>query len=171
MVFAWTILLQVCKALNMSGKCIIHSISRIKLAFRENKTLWISIWYSNCEIKMPQTKDGLQYVKQWVKLIIIRTSYTRPWHQRVVHLACLRVRSVSGTYRSTRVRRSWDTMSLMSCVWRSPGTTDSLYQLVSQICIWDLQEHTCKKVLGYHEFDVVCLAFSRDDRFLISVGK
>nr|XP_006813552.1 PREDICTED: WD repeat-containing protein 90-like [Saccoglossus kowalevskii] len=40
----------------------------------------------------------------------------------------------------------------------------------SQICLWDVQAGLCKKVLSYHEYDVVCLAFSRDDRFLISVG-
>lgn len=41
----------------------------------------------------------------------------------------------------------------------------------SQICIWDLQQQVCKKVLSHHEHNVVCLDFSRDDRFLISVGK
>ncbi|KAK3091415.1 hypothetical protein FSP39_019740, partial [Pinctada imbricata] len=40
----------------------------------------------------------------------------------------------------------------------------------SQICIWDLQQFTCKKVLSYHEYDIVCLAYSREDRFLVSVG-
>ncbi|XP_053384270.1 WD repeat-containing protein 90-like isoform X2 [Mercenaria mercenaria] len=40
----------------------------------------------------------------------------------------------------------------------------------SQICIWDLQSLVCKKVLSHHEFDIVCLAFSRDDKFLVSVG-
>lgn len=40
----------------------------------------------------------------------------------------------------------------------------------SQICIWDLQQHHCKKVMNHHEFDIQCLAYSRDDRFLISVG-
>lgn len=40
----------------------------------------------------------------------------------------------------------------------------------SQICIWDLQQQVCKKVLSHHEHNVVCLDFSRDDRFLISVG-
>ena len=41
----------------------------------------------------------------------------------------------------------------------------------SQICIWDLQQLVCKKVLSHHEFDVVCLAYSRDDKFLVSVGE
>ncbi|XP_071943850.1 WD repeat-containing protein 90-like [Antedon mediterranea] len=40
----------------------------------------------------------------------------------------------------------------------------------SQICLWDVQGAVCKKVLSYHEYDIVCLAFSRDDRFLLSVG-
>ncbi|KAJ8318923.1 hypothetical protein KUTeg_004014 [Tegillarca granosa] len=40
----------------------------------------------------------------------------------------------------------------------------------SQICIWDLNDQICKKVLNHHEFDIVCLAFSRDDRFLVSVA-
>ena len=41
---------------------------------------------------------------------------------------------------------------------------------VSQICVWDLEAMTCKKVLTHHQHDVVGLAYSRDDRFLISVG-
>ncbi|XP_033117799.1 WD repeat-containing protein 90-like isoform X4 [Anneissia japonica] len=40
----------------------------------------------------------------------------------------------------------------------------------SQICLWEVQGAVCKKVLSYHDHDIVCLAFSRDDRFLISVG-
>ncbi|XP_072042911.1 WD repeat-containing protein 90-like [Amphiura filiformis] len=40
----------------------------------------------------------------------------------------------------------------------------------SQICLWDIQGGMCKKVLSYHEHDVVCLTYSRDDRFLVSVG-
>ncbi|EDO36826.1 predicted protein, partial [Nematostella vectensis] len=40
----------------------------------------------------------------------------------------------------------------------------------SQIYIWDIQEETCTKVLSYHPHEVVCLAYSRDDRMLISVG-
>ncbi|XP_041363253.1 WD repeat-containing protein 90-like isoform X2 [Gigantopelta aegis] len=40
----------------------------------------------------------------------------------------------------------------------------------SQICIWDLKLFICKKVISHHEHDIVCLAYSRDDRFLISVG-
>ncbi|XP_022092508.1 WD repeat-containing protein 90-like isoform X1 [Acanthaster planci] len=40
----------------------------------------------------------------------------------------------------------------------------------SQICLWDVQGALCKKVLSYHEHDVICLAYSRDDRFLVSVG-
>ena len=41
----------------------------------------------------------------------------------------------------------------------------------SQICLWDLQTRTCKKVMTHHEHDIVALAFSRDDRFLVSIGK
>ncbi|XP_013393033.1 WD repeat-containing protein 90-like [Lingula anatina] len=40
----------------------------------------------------------------------------------------------------------------------------------SQICLWDLQQMVCHKVLSHHEQEVVCMAYSRDDRFLISVG-
>ncbi|KAJ8037449.1 WD repeat-containing protein 90 [Holothuria leucospilota] len=40
----------------------------------------------------------------------------------------------------------------------------------SQICLWDVGSGICRKVLSYHEHQIVCLAFSRDDRFLISVG-
>ena len=39
-----------------------------------------------------------------------------------------------------------------------------------QICIWDLQTLTCKKMLTHHNYDIVSLAYSRDDRYLISVG-
>ena len=41
----------------------------------------------------------------------------------------------------------------------------------SQICIWDLQQQVCRKVLSHHEHNIVCLDYARDDRFLISVGK
>ena len=41
----------------------------------------------------------------------------------------------------------------------------------SQLCLWDMQNKSCIKVLTHHEHDVVSLAYSRDDRFLISVGK
>ena len=40
----------------------------------------------------------------------------------------------------------------------------------SQICLWSLEDMYCAKVLVHHEFDVVCMAYSRDDRFLVSVG-
>ncbi|BFZ03507.1 hypothetical protein BsWGS_06545 [Bradybaena similaris] len=39
-----------------------------------------------------------------------------------------------------------------------------------QICVWDTQTKSCKKVLLKHKFSVQCLAYSRDDRFLVSVG-
>ncbi len=41
----------------------------------------------------------------------------------------------------------------------------------SQLCFWDINDQICRKVVNHHEHDVVCLAYSRDDRFLISVGK
>ena len=41
---------------------------------------------------------------------------------------------------------------------------------VSQICIWDLELMTLKQTLTHHQYDIVCLAYARDDRFLISVG-
>ncbi|XP_067044850.1 WD repeat-containing protein 90-like isoform X1 [Acropora muricata] len=40
----------------------------------------------------------------------------------------------------------------------------------SQICLWNLQSGICKKVLYHHEHEIVCLAYARDDRFLVSVG-
>ncbi|XP_071815143.1 WD repeat-containing protein 90-like isoform X2 [Apostichopus japonicus] len=40
----------------------------------------------------------------------------------------------------------------------------------SQICLWDVSSGISTKVLSYHEHQIVCLAYSRDDRFLISVG-
>ncbi|XP_035829418.1 WD repeat-containing protein 90 [Aplysia californica] len=39
-----------------------------------------------------------------------------------------------------------------------------------QMCVWDIHGHTCSKVLTHHRWSVQCLAFSRDDRFLVSVG-
>ncbi|KAK7112108.1 WD repeat-containing protein 90-like isoform X2 [Littorina saxatilis] len=39
-----------------------------------------------------------------------------------------------------------------------------------QVCVWDLSTHTCTKVLTHHKHQVVCMAYSRDDRFLITVG-
>lgn len=40
----------------------------------------------------------------------------------------------------------------------------------SQICIWDLPSMILRTTLSHHEFDIICLDYSRDDRFLISVG-
>lgn len=40
----------------------------------------------------------------------------------------------------------------------------------SQICLWNLKDGVCKKVLSHHEHEIVCLAYARDDRFLVSVG-
>jgi len=42
---------------------------------------------------------------------------------------------------------------------------------VSQICIWDLEQMALKHTLTHHQFDIVCLTYARDDRFLISVGR
>jgi len=41
----------------------------------------------------------------------------------------------------------------------------------SEIRLWDLTERVCKRTLSYHEHDIVALSYSRDDRFLISMGK
>uniref|UniRef100_UPI0037E729E7 WD repeat-containing protein 90 n=1 Tax=Semicossyphus pulcher TaxID=241346 RepID=UPI0037E729E7 len=40
----------------------------------------------------------------------------------------------------------------------------------SLICIWDVQKGTCRKTISYHRGAVQSLAFSRDDRFFLSVG-
>ncbi|XP_030610813.1 WD repeat-containing protein 90 isoform X2 [Archocentrus centrarchus] len=40
----------------------------------------------------------------------------------------------------------------------------------SLICIWDVQTGTCRNTISYHRGAVQCLAFSRDDRFFLSVG-
>ncbi|CAN9508568.1 unnamed protein product [Ophioblennius macclurei] len=40
----------------------------------------------------------------------------------------------------------------------------------SVICIWDIQNGTSGKTISYHRGAVQCLAFSRDDRFLVSIG-
>ncbi|XP_073345853.1 WD repeat-containing protein 90 [Pagrus major] len=40
----------------------------------------------------------------------------------------------------------------------------------SLICIWDIQNGTCRKTISYHSGAVQSLAFSRDDLFFLSVG-
>ncbi|KAM9716313.1 WD repeat-containing protein 90 [Menidia menidia] len=40
----------------------------------------------------------------------------------------------------------------------------------SLICVWDVQNGTCRSTLTYHKGAVQSLAFSRDDRFFLSVG-
>ncbi|XP_022046552.2 WD repeat-containing protein 90 isoform X1 [Acanthochromis polyacanthus] len=40
----------------------------------------------------------------------------------------------------------------------------------SLICIWDIRKGICRSTISYHRGAVQCLAFSRDDRFLLSVG-
>uniref|UniRef100_A0AAQ6AM06 WD repeat domain 90 n=1 Tax=Amphiprion ocellaris TaxID=80972 RepID=A0AAQ6AM06_AMPOC len=40
----------------------------------------------------------------------------------------------------------------------------------SLICIWDVQKGICRNTISYHRGSVQCLAFSRDDRFFLSVG-
>lgn len=40
-----------------------------------------------------------------------------------------------------------------------------------EIKIWKVKSHNCKKTLLFHAHQITCLAYSRDDRFLISVGK
>lgn len=41
----------------------------------------------------------------------------------------------------------------------------------SQIIVWDLKQMASHKVLTYHDNNVICLAYSRDDRFLLSLGE
>uniref|UniRef100_A0AAQ4Q091 WD repeat domain 90 n=1 Tax=Gasterosteus aculeatus aculeatus TaxID=481459 RepID=A0AAQ4Q091_GASAC len=40
----------------------------------------------------------------------------------------------------------------------------------SLICIWDIQNGTCRKTVSHHRGAVQSLAFSRDDRFFLSAG-
>ncbi|KAM9336626.1 WD repeat-containing protein 90 [Symphorus nematophorus] len=40
----------------------------------------------------------------------------------------------------------------------------------SLICIWDVQNGTCRNTISYHRGAVQSLTFSRDDRFFLSVG-
>lgn len=40
----------------------------------------------------------------------------------------------------------------------------------SQICIWDVQSGACRRTISHHKGAIQCLAFSRDDRFFLSVG-
>ncbi|XP_064376546.1 WD repeat-containing protein 90 isoform X2 [Dromaius novaehollandiae] len=39
-----------------------------------------------------------------------------------------------------------------------------------QICIWNIQEGVCTRRLSHHETQVQAMAYSRDDRFLITLG-
>lgn len=41
----------------------------------------------------------------------------------------------------------------------------------SLICIWDVQGELCRSSISYHRGSVQSLAFSRDDRFLLSIGQ
>uniref|UniRef100_A0A3Q4I1F2 WD repeat-containing protein 90 n=1 Tax=Neolamprologus brichardi TaxID=32507 RepID=A0A3Q4I1F2_NEOBR len=49
----------------------------------------------------------------------------------------------------------------------SAGGTNSSRSLIS---IWDVQSGTCRRSVSYHSGAIQCLAFSRDDRFFLSVG-
>uniref|UniRef100_A0A665V876 WD repeat-containing protein 90 n=1 Tax=Echeneis naucrates TaxID=173247 RepID=A0A665V876_ECHNA len=40
----------------------------------------------------------------------------------------------------------------------------------STICIWDVQNGNCKNTISHHKGAVQSLAFSRDDRFFLSIG-
>jgi WD40 repeat protein len=71
-----------------------------------------------------------------------------------------RFESISG-----RLYVSFVPFQLLASASGAQGLTNS------QICIWDLENNQCKKVLSHHEYDIVCLDYSRDDRFLISAGK
>ncbi|KAL7979088.1 hypothetical protein Chor_015112 [Crotalus horridus] len=39
-----------------------------------------------------------------------------------------------------------------------------------QICIWNVQNRTCEKVLFHHDNQVQAMAYSQDDRFLVTLG-
>ncbi|XP_070586998.1 WD repeat-containing protein 90-like isoform X5 [Erythrolamprus reginae] len=39
-----------------------------------------------------------------------------------------------------------------------------------QICIWNIQNGTCEKILFHHENQVQAMAYSQDDRFLVTLG-
>ncbi|KAG8145469.1 hypothetical protein E2320_012001, partial [Naja naja] len=39
-----------------------------------------------------------------------------------------------------------------------------------QICIWNVQNRTCEKILFHHENQVQAMAYSQDDRFLVTLG-
>uniref|UniRef100_F7AB73 WD repeat-containing protein 90 n=1 Tax=Ciona intestinalis TaxID=7719 RepID=F7AB73_CIOIN len=40
----------------------------------------------------------------------------------------------------------------------------------SIICLWDINTGVCRAKLKHHEYSVVSMAYSRDDRFLVTVG-
>ncbi len=85
----------------------------------------------------------------------------RCWHLQVGRLECHQVRSVSGIYNNWCVNWCSINMNMISSVQLTPGMTDSSSPLVSDnqyICI-------------HHKHDIICLAYCRDARFLISVGK
>lgn len=44
-------------------------------------------------------------------------------------------------------------------------------QSACQLCVWDLPQLVCKRSLTPKHCEVVSLAYSRDDRFLLSVGQ
>uniref|UniRef100_A0AAV2LFK1 WD repeat domain 90 n=2 Tax=Knipowitschia caucasica TaxID=637954 RepID=A0AAV2LFK1_KNICA len=47
------------------------------------------------------------------------------------------------------------------------GGTNGIH---GQICIWDIESGACRKPVSHHRGAVQCVAFSRDDRFFLSVG-
>ena len=40
-----------------------------------------------------------------------------------------------------------------------------------EIKIWKIKSCKCRKTLLFHAHQIICLAHSRDDRFLISLGE
>ncbi|XP_076008450.1 WD repeat-containing protein 90 [Genypterus blacodes] len=79
----------------------------------------------------------------------LHTGRQRHFHGHAEEVSCLAV--------------THDTKMLASAASGSDGTR-------SLICIWDVEEGACCNTISHHRGAVQSLAFSRDDRFLLSVG-
>ena len=59
--------------------------------------------------------------------------------------------------------------SASGCTSTSGGAVTAPVQ--SHVMLWSLQQMTCKKLLRHDCRQITCLAFSRDDRFLVALSE
>ena len=54
---------------------------------------------------------------------------------------------------------------------QSAASSSHLSNVISQLIVWDVHTCTCKKLLRHRCHQITCLAFSRDDRFLVAISE